>query len=138
MPDWVLVGTSHFILLPFAAYVYSHEHVCAGLIFGTYVSSILHHSTKPISTVILYTDMTFAQIANLCAVYTSLKWAPYSIPLYLCFLACPLTVHYYGYQHKILGWDSDPAVSTWWHGFLHAFTSLTSTLSILLAFTQKS
>ena len=138
MPDWVLVGTSHFILLPVIAYLNSREWVCAGLVFGTYLSSIVHHSTKPFSTVILYTDMAFAQIANLCAVYTTLTWVPYSIPLYLCFLSCPLTIHYYGHRHNILGWDPDPTVSTWWHAFLHAFTSLASTLSILLAFTQKS
>lgn len=138
MPDWVLVGTSHFILLPAIAYLNSREWVCAGLIFGTYLSSVAHHSTKPLSTVILYTDMAFAQIANLCAVYTTLQWVPFSIPLYLCFLSCPLIVHYYGHRHSILGWDPDPAVSTWWHAFLHAFTSLSSTLSILLAFTHTS
>jgi len=138
MPDWVLVGTAHFILLPVAAYLNSGEYVCAGLVFGTYLSSVIHHATKPMSTMVLYTDMTFAQIANLCAVYTSLQWVPFSIPLYLCFLACPLTIHYYGHQHKKLGWDPDPVVSTWWHGFLHIFTSLASMLSILLAFTRKT
>jgi len=133
MPDWVLVATSHFILLPVIAYLNSREYTCAGLVFGTYVSSILHHSTKPMSAVILYADVVFAQVANLCAIYTTLRWIPYSIPIYVCFLACPLTIHYYGYRHGILGWDSDVSVSTRWHAFLHAFTSLTSMLSILLA-----
>jgi len=132
------VASSHFILLPVFAYLNSREYVCAGLVFGTYLTSVVHHSTKPMSTAVLYTDMTFAQIANLCAVYTSIQWAPYSIPLYLCFLACPLTVHYYGHRHKILSWDPDPAVSTWWHAFLHGFTSTASTLSILMAYHVNS
>jgi hypothetical protein len=132
MPDWTLVATSHFILLPTFAYLNAREYVCASLIFGTYLTSIVHHSTKPAYPLALYADMTFVQIANLCGIYTTVKSLPYSIPLYLCFISCPLTVYYYGYQHSILAWDPDPIVSTRWHAFIHGFTSCSSTIFILV------
>ena len=132
MPDWTLVATSHFILLPTIAYLNAHEYVCAGLVFGTYLTSIAHHSTKPAYPWVLYTDMTFVQIANLCALYTTMKSLPYSLPLYVCFLSCPLTVYYYGHRYSMFAWDPDPIISTRWHAFLQMFTSCSSTVCILV------
>lgn len=131
MPDWTLVATSHFILLPTIAYLNAREYVCAALVFGTYLTSIAHHSTKPAYTWVLYTDMTFVQIANLCALYTTMKSLPYSIPLYLSFLSCPLTVYYYGHRHSIFAWDPNPVISTRWHAFIHIFASCSCMITII-------
>jgi hypothetical protein len=132
-PNWALVASSQFFLFPITAYYYTGEYVCSALVTGTYLVSMAYHSTKPRYPFLLSLDVMFAQIGNLCALYTTSQYLPYSLLPYSSFLGSALIIYYYGKSTASLAWDSDVAVSTWWHGFMHMMLGLSASLSILLS-----
>ena len=132
-PCWELVGSSQFFLIPTLSYFFTGERVCGFLNAGIYLTSIAYHATKPKYPFLLYADMVFAQTGNLCAIYTTTQWMPYSIPLYSVFLGSALTIYYYGRHTSSLAWDPNPKIATAWHATMHLILSGSAGLSILLA-----
>jgi hypothetical protein len=132
-PCWALVGSSQFFLIPTLAYFLTGERVCGFVNVGIYLSSIAYHATKPKYPILLYADMVFAQAGNVCAIYTTSKYMPYSLPLYSVFLGSALTIYYYGRHTSSLAWDPDPNIATAWHATMHFILSGSAGLSILLA-----
>ena len=133
MPDWTLVASSHFFLIPSLSAIAVRGYIPGGLVFGTYVVSSLYHATKPRFSWILPVDIAFAHIAHLVMVWTTAQWMPYSLPVYAAFMTCATTVYYYGHRYTCLAWDPDPVVSTRWHAFMHAFLGLSSAFSVMMA-----
>jgi hypothetical protein len=132
-PNWALVASSQLFLIPTLAYFLTGERICGALNVGIYLSSIAYHSTKPRYPIFLLADMVFAQTGNLCAIYTTAQWVPYSIPLYSVFLGSALTVYYYGRHTSSLAWDPDPKVATAWHITMHVILSGSAGMSIFLS-----
>jgi hypothetical protein len=133
MPDWTLVASSHFFLIPSLSAIAVRGYIPGGLVFGTYVVSSIYHATKPRFSWILPVDIAFAHIAHLVMVWTTAQWMPYSLPVYAAFMTCATTVYYYGHRYTCLAWDPDPVVSTRWHAFMHAFLGLSSAFSVMMA-----
>jgi hypothetical protein len=132
-PCYPLVASSQLFLIPTLAYFLTGERICGFLNVGIYISSIAYHATKPKYPIFLYADMFFAQTGNLCAVYTTAQWIPYSIPLYSMFLGSALVIYYYGRHTSTLAWDPDQKVATAWHMVMHLILSGSAGMSILLA-----
>jgi hypothetical protein len=132
-PSWVLVASSHFFFIPISAYYLTGEYVCSALVTGTYVVSVAYHSTKPAYPFLLPLDVAFAQIGNLCAVYTTSQYLPYSLLPYSVFLGSALTIYYYGKHTQPLAWDPDLRISNWWHTFMHMMLGGTAGVSIFLS-----
>ena len=132
-PCYPLVVSSQLFLIPTLAYFLTGERICGVLNVGIYISSIAYHATKPKYPALLYADMLFAQTGNLCALYTTAQWIPYSIPLYSVFLGSALTIYYYGRHTSTLAWDPDKNVATAWHMVMHLILSGSAGMSILLA-----
>lgn len=101
--------------------------------FGTYLVSSAYHGTKPRFSWMLPVDIAFAHIAHGVMVWTTAQWMPYSLPIYVAFLACAGIIYYYGHRYACLAWDTDPVVATRWHMFMHAFLGLSSAFSVLMA-----
>jgi len=133
MPNWALVASSHFFLIPSLSAISVGGYIPGGLVFGTYLVSVAYHSTKPRFSWILPVDIAFAHIAHGVMVWTTAQWMPYSLPVYALFLTSAVTIYYYGQKYTCLAWDADPAVSTRWHAFMHAFLGLSSAFSVLMA-----
>ena len=133
MPNWALVGTSHFFLIPSFSALSVRGYIPGGLVFGTYLVSVAYHSTKPRFPWLLHLDVAFAHMAHLVMVWTTAQWMPYSLPVYGLFMTCATTIYYYGQKHACLAWDPNPVISTRWHGFMHAFLGLSSAFSVLMA-----
>jgi len=89
-----------------------------------------YHSTKPTYPILLPLDVAFAQIGNLCAMYTASQYPlfPYSM-----FLGSALVIYYHGKNTKTLAWDPDVNVSNWWHAFMHSMLGMTAGVSIFLS-----
>jgi hypothetical protein len=136
MPNWALVASSHFFLIPSLSAIALRAYVPGGLVFATYLVSVAYHSTKPRFPWLLPIDVAFAHLANLVMVWTTAQWVPYSLPVYGLFLTCATTVYYYGQKHRCLAWDPEPAVSTRWHMFMHAFLGFSSAFSVMMAATS--
>lgn len=133
MPNWALVASSHFFLIPSLSAISVRGYIPGGLVFGTYLVSSFYHATKPQFSWMLPIDITFAHIAHLVMVWTTAQWAPYSLPVYALFMTCATTVYYYGQKYACLAWDPNPVISTRWHMFMHAFLGLSSAFSVLMA-----
>lgn len=133
MPDWALVASSHFFLIPSLSAIAVRGYIPGGLVFGTYLVSVAYHSTKPRFSWMLPLDITFAHIAHGVMVWTTAQWMPYSLPVYALFLTSAVTIYYYGQKYTCLAWDADPVVSTRWHAFMHAFLGFSSAFSVLMA-----
>ena len=133
MPNWALVASSHFFLIPSFSAIAVRGFIPGGLVFGTYLVSSTYHATKPRFPWMLPVDIAFAHIAHAVMVWTTAQWMPYSLPIYVSFLACAGIIYYYGHRYTCLAWDTDPVVSTRWHMFMHAFLGLSSAFSVLMA-----
>ena len=133
MPNWALVASSHFFLIPSLSAISVGGYIPGGLVFGTYLVSSAYHATKPRIPWLLPIDVAFAHIAHGVMIWTTAQWMPYSLPVYACFLGCATTIYYYGQKYACLAWDPDPVVSTRWHAFMHAFLGLSSAFSVLMA-----
>jgi hypothetical protein len=138
MPNWSLVASSQFFLIPMTGYFLTREYTCSALITGTYLVSMAYHGTKPRYPFLLPLDIMFAQIGHLCAVYTTPQYLPYSLLPYSSFLSSAVIIYYYGKSTSTLAWDPDEKVSTWWHVFMHGLLGVSSGLSICLAGRAKS
>ena len=136
MPNWALVASSHFFLIPSLSAIAVRGVVPGLLVFGTYLTSVAWHATKPRFPVLLYVDVAFAHIAHLVMIWTTAQWLPYSIPVYILFLSCATITYYYGQKYTCLAWDPDHTTSTRWHAFMHAFLGLSSAFSVLMAATS--
>lgn len=101
--------------------------------FGTYLTSVVYHATKPRFPWMLPIDIAFAHFAHGVMVWTTAQWMPYSLPIYAAFAACATTIYYYGQRNACLAWDADPVVSTRWHAFMHSFLALSSAFSVIMA-----
>lgn len=133
MPNWALVASSHFFLIPSLSAISVGAYIPGGLVFGTYLVSSAYHATKPTFPWLLPLDIAFAHLAHLVMVWTTAQWAPYSLGVYATFIACATTIYYYGQKHDCLAWDPNPVASTRWHMFMHAFLGLSSAFSVLMA-----
>ena len=132
-PSWLLVASSHFFLIPTMGYYLTGEYVCCGLVTGIYLVSAAYHGTKPRYPLLLPLDVMFAHVGNLCALYTTSQYLPYSLLPYSSFLGSALLIYYYGKSTRTLAWDPDMKVSNWWHAFMHGMLGLSSGVSIYLA-----
>ena len=132
-PNWTLVASSHFVLIPITGYYLTGEYTCSALITGTYLTSVAYHATKPRFPLLLSLDVIFAQVGHLCSVYTTLQYIPYSLLPYSAFLSSAVIIYYYGKATQTLAWDPDSDVSTGWHATMHALLGVSAGLSILLS-----
>jgi hypothetical protein len=133
MPNWALVASSHFFLIPSLSAIAGGGLIPGWLVFGTYLTSVAWHATKPRFSWLLPLDIAFAHIGNAMMLWTTAQWVPYSLPVYGLFLGCATIVYYYGQKYTCLAWDPDPVVSTRWHAFMHGFLGLSSAFSVLMA-----
>jgi hypothetical protein len=133
MPNWALVASSHFFLIPSFSAIAVCGYIPGGLVFGTYLVSVVYHATKPRFPWLLPIDIAFAHIAHFVMVWTTAQWVPYSIGIYVAFISCATSIYYYGQKYQCLAWDPNPTVSTQWHSFMHMFLGLSSAFSVLMA-----
>lgn len=133
MPNWALVASSHFFIIPSFSAIAAGGYIPGGLVFGTYLVSVAYHSTKPTFPLLLNVDIAFAHLAHLVMVWTTAQWMPHSLPVYGLFMTCATTIYYYGHRYACLAWDPNPTISTRWHMFMHAFLGLSSAFSVLMA-----
>ncbi len=130
-PNFWLVGSSSFFLIPtYAAIVYKEPAVAtvSGMIF---LASVSYHATKPRYPLLLSVDMVLANVGFFYTSYTAYRWWPRSALSYLSYITYGLTVYHLGHKYSRLIWDKDPWVATRWHMSMHLIFSLYSAYSFV-------
>jgi len=131
-PNFWLVGSSFFFLIPsYTAWMYN-EKVVSGVTAMIFLTSATYHATKPRYPLLLALDIGLANVGFVYGSYTAFMWWPQSVPFYLCYLSYGLGVYHIGRAYSMLIWDTDPWTATCWHMGMHLGFSVFNAYSFMM------